>query len=68
MHIDEDDRDLSKLSAAELAVRLRDHVNAISGLAGEIDWEIARELVRRARRAERLEGALRKIRRRRRSA
>src|SRR5262245_27333214 len=44
----------------DLSGRLRDHFNAIGGLVGDSDLEIARELVRRARRAERAEGALRK--------
>jgi hypothetical protein len=50
---DEDDlRDLSKLSAEELARRLRDHFAAVGGLACAGEVEIAREAVRRARRAE----------------
>ena len=59
MTIEDDLRDLSKLSAAELAGRLRDHFAAIGGLACAGEVEIAREAVRRARGAERAEAELR---------
>jgi hypothetical protein len=52
-------RDLSKLSAEEVARRLKGHFDAIGGLVCAADVEIARELVRRARRAERAEAQLR---------
>jgi hypothetical protein len=42
---------------------LRDHFNAIDGLVCESDLEIARELVRRARRAEQVEAEVRRLRR-----
>ena len=61
MIIDEDLRELSKLSAGELAERLREHFNAIGGLVGKSDVEIARELVRKARRGEQAEVRLRQL-------
>jgi hypothetical protein len=59
MIIEDDLCDRSKLSAEDLARRLRDHFVAVGGLtcAGEV--EIAREAVRRARRAEWAEAELR---------
>jgi hypothetical protein len=50
MSTDDDLRDLSKLSAVELARLLRDHFASVGGLACEGEREIAREAVRRARR------------------
>jgi hypothetical protein len=54
-----------QLSADELARRLRDHFAAVGGLACAGEVEIAREAVRRARRAERAEAELRQQERRR---
>jgi hypothetical protein len=68
MTINDDLKDLAKLSAAELARRLKGHFDAIGGLACAGEVEIAREAVRRARGAERAEVALRQAQRRRRPA
>ena len=68
MTIDEDLKDLPNLSAEDLARRLKDHFNAVGGLACPGEVEIAREAVRRARRAERAEADLRQAQRQRRSA
>jgi hypothetical protein len=57
-----------KLSAVELAERLRDHFAGVGGMACEGELEIGREAVRRARRAERAEAALRQMQRQRRPA
>jgi hypothetical protein len=46
---------LSRLSAEELADRLRQYFESMGGLTFDSDKEIARECVRRARRAERAE-------------
>jgi hypothetical protein len=48
---EEDLKDLPKLSADDLALRLRDHFTAIGGLACAGGVEIGREAVRRARRS-----------------
>jgi hypothetical protein len=53
----------ASLSAEELALRLRDPFAAVGGLACAGEVEIAREAVRRARRAERAEGDLRQAQR-----
>jgi hypothetical protein len=68
MTINEELKDLPNLSAEELAQRLRDHFAAVGGLACAGEVEIAREAVRRARRAERAEAELRQAQRQRRSA
>jgi hypothetical protein len=49
---------LSGLSAGELTARLREYVEGCGGLVTPSDVEIARELVRRARKAENLERLL----------
>jgi hypothetical protein len=49
--------DLPSLTADELAERLRVHVEACGGLISAEDVEVARECVRRARRAEQAERA-----------
>jgi hypothetical protein len=54
-HPDEELRDLSALSAEELTRTLADYFQAVGGLTGDSEREIARELVRRARRPEALE-------------
>jgi hypothetical protein len=64
--INEDLKDLAKLSADQLALRLRDHFAAVGGLACAGEVEIAREAVRRARRAESAEAELRQAQRQRR--
>jgi hypothetical protein len=68
MTTEEDLKDLTCLSAEDLARRLRDHFAAVGGLACAGEVEIAREAVRRARRAERAEAELRQAQRQRRSA
>jgi hypothetical protein len=64
--INEDLKDLTKLSADELALRLRYHFAAVGGLACAGEVEIAREAVRRAKRAERAEAEVRQAQRQRR--
>jgi hypothetical protein len=59
MIIEDDLKDLPKLRADVLARRLRDHFAAVGGLACAGEVEIAREAVRRARRAERAEAGSR---------
>jgi hypothetical protein len=54
--------------ADDLALRLRDLSAAVGGLACAREVEIAREAVRRAKRAERAEAELRQARRQRCSA
>ena len=51
-------RGLSQLDARELTVRLRRYVDGAGGLVAPPDLEVARELVRRARRVEELEALL----------
>lgn len=46
---------MEKMTAGELGERLAAHFAGLGGLAGETETAIARELVRRARRAENLE-------------
>jgi hypothetical protein len=46
---------LPEMTADELTEALREHFEGIGGLAFEADLAIARELVRRARRLEKLE-------------
>jgi hypothetical protein len=56
----------SRRAAEDLALRLRDHFAAVVGLACAGEGEIAREAVRRARRAGRAEAELRQAQRQRR--
>ena len=49
---------LPALTAEELVKALATHLNGIGGLVGDTDLEIARELVRRARRFEQVEAEL----------
>ena len=68
MIIDMDLQDLSKLTPASWPSGCGTTSTPSGGLVGESDLEIAREAVRRARRAEQAEDALRKERGQRRSA
>jgi hypothetical protein len=52
---------LAAMDAAELTEALRRHFAAAGGMAGDTEREIARELVRRARRAEWLDAKVREL-------
>jgi hypothetical protein len=50
---------LSELRAGEITNRLKRYIDAVGGLVTQSELEVARELVRRARRLEELEARLR---------